>query len=32
MLYKFVSNPQSNLEMFPFPFPFLGWSNKDCGK
>lgn len=32
MLYKFVSNPQSNLEMVPLPFPCLGCSNKDPGK
>lgn len=32
MFYKCISNLQSNLEMFPFPFPFLGWSNKDPKK
>lgn len=33
MLCKFISNPQSKLELtFPFLFPFLGWRNKDPGK
>lgn len=32
ILCKFISNPQSNLQRFLFPFPFLGWTNKDPGK